>query len=116
MPSEAFFDPAKIEQQMRRFAHFLGLNVAEAKSQLLFTASPASTSGAPHENGREYIAQAPPQMLAELRAWLCRHNLRLGQLLVAKGVGQADEVANWLPWTQSAQSMSGCTNTNSNTS
>ena len=59
LPSEALFDEQTIQPAMARLARFLGLpaNGAAVHSELLFKASTASTSSAPHDNGREY---SPP--------------------------------------------------------
>mgnify|MGYP004271208015 CR=1 FL=1 len=65
------FEQATIQPAMVRFASFLGLP-AEGRgvhNDLLFKASTASTTSAPHENGREYIADAPPDVAASLTAF-----------------------------------------------
>ena len=53
---------------MERFAALLGLPRAgpQVKNDLIFKASPASTDGHVHENGRSYIAEAPPDLSERL--------------------------------------------------
>jgi hypothetical protein len=109
LPSEAVFAPASVETQFKRLAEFLGIDYAAANPQALFTASPASTSAAPHENGREYVAHPPPVLLNELRRWLCAHNTRLGELMLANGLASSKaQLAADMPWTQQEQPLSGC--------
>jgi len=99
LPSEPLFERATVEAQMSRLAAFLGLDYGETNKEVLFSASPASVTGAPHENGREYVATPPPEMLADLRAWLCPHNARLAGLLLANGLlPSASGLSADLPW------------------
>ena len=58
---------------MGRLARFLNLpdSGSVVKDDVLFSASPASTEATPHENGRVYIAGAPDDVNASVRAWLC---------------------------------------------
>ena len=77
--------------------------------QVLSSASPASTSATPHENGREYVAQAPESLLADLRRWFCPHNARLGEMLRSNGLGgPAGELSGQMTWTQRDSPLSGC--------
>lgn len=109
LPSEAVFALASVEAQFKRLAAFLGIDYAASNPQALFTASPASTSAAPHENGREYVAHPPPALLDELRGWLCGHNTRLGELMLANGLASsAAQLTADMPWTQPGQLVSGC--------
>ena len=105
LPSEALFDEQIIQPAMARLARFLGLPAdgAAVHSELLFKASTASTSSAPHENGREYIAGAPSDVAAALPAFLCSRNRMLAELLARHKLAADGEVA-WLP-----QALAGCT-------
>ena len=70
---------------------------------MLFSASPASTNGSPHENGRTYVATAPPDLIARLKDWLCPKNRRLGELLVRQRL--VESLVDF-PWLQQAEA--GC--------
>ena len=105
LPSEELFEQATIQPAMVRFASFLGLP-AEGRgvhNDLLFKASTASTTSAPHENGREYIADAPPDVAASLTAFLCVKNRMLAELLARHKLTAGAEMA-WLP-----RALAGCT-------
>ena len=105
LPSEALFDEQTIQPAMARLARFLGLpaNGAAVHSELLFKASTASTSSAPHDNGREYIAGPPSDVAEALTAFLCARNRTLAELLARRKLAADGEVA-WLP-----QALAGCT-------
>ena len=53
---------------MERFAALLGIPRAgpEVHNELIFKASPASTNGNVHENGRKYIGEIPPDVRARI--------------------------------------------------
>ena len=99
LPSEALFDQATIKQAMGRLARFLGIpsDGAAVRNELLFTASTASTSKAPHENGRAYVAEAPPDVVASLNAFLCAKNRKLAELLVRQRLAASADEIPWLP-------------------
>ena len=92
------FDAKSLKTTMRRFARFLGLldTGGGVDDKVLSSASPASTSTTPHENGREYVAEVPPELADGIRAWLCSKNRKLSTLLLRhKLVGTIDEFG-WL--------------------
>ena len=105
LPSEALFDQQTIQPAMARLARFLSLPAegAAVHSELLFRASTASTSSAPHENGREYISDAPRDVAAALTTFLCAKNRMLAELLSRHKLTADGEIA-WLP-----QALAGCT-------
>ena len=105
LPSEALFEPQSISAAFGRLARFLGLppDGPPVHAELLHTASTASTSSAPHENGRAYVADAPADVAAALTAFLCAKNRMLSELLQRhRLVGAADEIP-WLP-----RALAGC--------
>ena len=105
LPSEALFAQQTIQPAMARLARFLSLPAegAAVHNELLFTASTASTSSAPHENGREYISDAPRDVAAALTAFLCAKNRMLAELLSRHKLTADGEIA-WLP-----RALAGCT-------
>ncbi|KAL1499320.1 hypothetical protein AB1Y20_011528 [Prymnesium parvum] len=98
LPSEALFLPATIKPTMQRIARFVGLPDSgdAVHEEVLFTASPASTGATPHENGREYIAEAPEDVNASVRAWLCPRNRLLSKLLLRHKLLSATTEMPWL--------------------
>ena len=64
VPSESLKEPNSFKAVMERFASLLGLPRAgpEVHNELIFKASPASTDGSVHENGRSYIGEVPPEV------------------------------------------------------
>ena len=98
LASESFFEPTTIKPTMQRFARFLGLADAGTMvdDKLLTSASPASTANTPHENGRVYIAETPPDVAASLRAFLCPKTKLLAELLSRHRLANATELP-WLP-------------------
>ena len=101
LASEALFDPAVAKQAMVRLKQFLHLDGATDES-VLSAASPASTTGGAHENGREYVARATPDVVAALTRWLCPKNLLLGELLSRHHFGAMP----WVPASCGAASAS----------
>lgn len=61
-------------------------------------------AGSPHENGRTYVLEAPPEDLAApLRTWLCPRNRVLAKLLERhKLVPTLGKGAEGLPWLRTA--------------
>ena len=72
--------------------------------QVLSAPSTASTDGAPHENGRTYVVDAPPEdVVGPLRAWLCPKNRQLAKLLERHKLARPlDGGGATLPWLQKA--------------
>ena len=70
VPSEALKQASSFKTVMERFASLLGLPRAgpEVHNELIFKASPASTDGSVHENGRAYIGEIPPDVRNAPRA------------------------------------------------
>jgi hypothetical protein len=112
LPSEALFDDSARPRAMGAFATFVGLSSsgAQVDSQVLSAPSTASTDGSPHENGRDYVLkEAPEDIAAPLRAWLCPKNRLLARVLerhslVPDGLGLSGGGADGarIPWLQSA--------------
>ena len=92
LASEALFDPAGAKAAMDRLKQFLNL-AGEADESVLSAASPASTTGGAHENGREYVARATPDVVAALNRWLCPKSRLLGELLERHHLGEVP----WVP-------------------
>ena len=84
LPSEVLFGDASRAAAMSAFASFLGLPTRgpQVDQKVLSAPSPAATDGSPHENGRAYVVdEAPDDVAAPLRAWLCPRNRLLHRLL-----------------------------------
>jgi len=84
LPSESLFADATRAAAMAAFATFLGLPATgvAVDPKVLSAPSPAATDGSPHENGRAYVVgEAPEDLAAPLRAWLCPKNRLLDKLL-----------------------------------
>jgi len=98
VPSEALKEAPSFSRVMERFAALLGLPRAgpEVNNQLIFKASPASTDGHVHENGRTYIAEAPPDLTERLNKALCPKNQELAQLLLDKKLMKKVDEFPWL--------------------
>jgi len=96
MASEGVFEPHTIEAAMRRLSRFLKLSDETAVRSVLFSASPASTSAAPHENGRVYVTEAPDDVVAQLKRWFCPHNSRLAELLLEHRLISRQEMFPWM--------------------
>ena len=98
VPSEALKEANSFKSVMERFASLLDLPRAgpAVKNELIFKASPASTDGHVHENGRTYIAEAPPDLTERLNKVLCPKNQELAQLLLDKKLIRRVEDFGWL--------------------
>ena len=98
VPSEALKEAQSFANVMQRFASLLGLPRAgpEVNNKLIFKASPASTDGHVHENGRTYIAEAPPDLTERLNKVLCPKNQELAQLLLDKKLMRKVDEFPWL--------------------
>ena len=83
---------------MEHFASLLGLPRAgpEVHNELIFKASPASTGGNVHENGRAYVGEIPPDVSERLNKVLCPKNQELAQLLLDKKLMKRVEEFPWL--------------------
>ena len=82
--SEALFGDASRLEAMGMLARFLELPESgpQVDQRVLSSPSPAATDGSPHENGRTYVVdEAPEDVAAPLRAWLCPKNQLLARLL-----------------------------------
>ena len=98
VPSEALKEATSFSHVMERFAALLGLPRAgpEVNSKLIFKASPASKTENVHENGRTYIAEAPPELTERLNKVLCPKNQELAQLLLDKKLMKKVDEFPWL--------------------
>ena len=98
VPSESLKEAPSFSNVMQRFARLLGLPRAgpEVNNKLIFKSSPASTDGHVHENGRTYIAEAPPDLTERLNKVLCPKNQELAQLLLDKGLMRKVDEFPWL--------------------
>lgn len=107
VPSESLKEAQSFKQVMERFAALVGLPRAgpQVNNQLIFKASPASTDGKVHENGRTYIAEAPPELTQRLNKVFCPKNEELAQLLLDKKlIKKVDE----FPWLATALKRDVC--------
>jgi len=98
VPSEKLKDAKSFATVMERFAALVGLPRAGPKvnNDLIFKASPASTDGSVHENGRTYIAEAPPELTTRLNKVFCPKNQELAQLLLDKKLMKKVDDFPWL--------------------
>jgi len=98
VPSESLKEAKTFQNVMERFASLLGLprGGPQVNNELIWKASPASTDGHVHENGRSYIAEAPPDLTARLNKVFCPKNQELAQLLLDKKLMRKVEEFPWL--------------------
>jgi len=86
VPSEHLKEPKTFKTVMDRFAKLIDVPSSgpSVKNELIFQSSPASTDGHVHENGRTYIAEAPPELAQKLHKVFCPKNQVLMQLMLDK--------------------------------
>ena len=98
VPSEALKEASSFAKVMGRFASLVGIPQAgaEVHADIIYKASPASTDGHVHENGRAYIAEAPPELTERLQSVFCPKNQELAQLLLDKKMIQKVDEFPWL--------------------
>lgn len=86
VPSESLKEASSFKAFMERFASLLSLPRAgpEVHNELISKASPASSDGSVHENGRSYAGEIPPELSERLNKILCPKNQELAQLLLDK--------------------------------
>jgi len=98
IPSEHLKEPKTFKAVMDRFAKLVGVPSSgpDVKNDLIFQSSPASTDGHVHENGRSYIASAPPDLTERLHKIFCPKNQVLAQLLLDKKLINRVEDFPWL--------------------
>ena len=97
IPFEALKSAHTLQRTMERFATMLGLPRAgpEVHAELITKASPASTDGSVHENGRAYVGKISPSLEGRINQFLCPKSKHLAQLLLeTKLVGRIDD----FPW------------------
>jgi hypothetical protein len=98
VPSEALKEANSFKATMERFAALLGLPRAgpQVNNGLIFQGSTAATDGKVHENGRTYIAEAPPDLTERLNKIFCPKNQELAQLLLDKKLIRKVDDFPWL--------------------
>ena len=98
VPSEALKEVKSFQSVMERFASLVGLphTGPTVNSQLMTRASSASTDGKVHENGRAYVAEAPPDLTERLNKIFCPKNQELAQLLLDKKMVKSVDDFPWL--------------------
>lgn len=96
--SEHLKNPATMKLAMQAFAKLLGLPAdgSQVHHELIFKASPASTDGTVHENGRVYISESPADLSEQLHKVFCPKNQELAQLLLDKRLIKAVDEIPWL--------------------
>jgi len=98
VPSESLKEAGSFKTVMERFASLLTLPKAgaEVHNELIFKASPASTDGNVHENGRSYVGEVPSDVGERLNKVLCPKNQELAQLLLDKKLMKRVDDFPWL--------------------
>jgi len=107
VPSEALKEGDSFKKTMERFAALVGLPRVgpQVDNRLIYKASPASADGKVHENGRSYVAEAPPELTTRLNKVFCPKNQELAQLLLDKKLIQT---VNEFPWLATALKRDVC--------
>ena len=98
VPSESLKEASSFKTVMERFVTLMGLprGGAEVHNELIFKASPASTGGNVHENGRSYVGEIPADLSERLNKVLCPKNQELAQLLLDKKLMRKVDEFPWL--------------------
>ena len=98
VPSESLKAAATFKTVMERFVTMLGLprSGPEVHNDLVFKASPASSDGNVHENGRSYVGEITPDLTERLNKVFCPKNQELAQLLIDKQLMKKVDEFPWL--------------------
>ena len=98
VPSESLKAARTFKTVMERFGTLVGLPVTgpEVRNDLIFKASPASSDGGVHENGRSYIGEITPDLTEKLNKVLCPKNQELAQMLLDKKLIKKVDDFPWL--------------------
>lgn len=98
LPSEDLKAATTFKRAMERFAVLLGLPRAgpEVHAELITKASPASTDGGVHENGRAYVGKITSALKERLNGVLCPKNKELSNLMLERKLMRRLDDFPWL--------------------